>query len=326
MAKIPLLYLKVICILFLCFPMAATSCHGQSGQLDFLGDSHYSWYNFTDLVVPYYGLDSWVESRVTYWINDNKRWAPYGSVLASNMSYIPQANDSIPFFDWQRYVQFTVGGQFYPFFGEDYNPSFGLRLFLLGAYRLYYSDNRYSRPETDFVCYDLHLGGDYYYDNIFCDDGGWLCERQWLISVWANATLRQTNFNKKHFNNFLFSGNLKFGKRLRPYKNGLVFPYLATDISWIPLCGGQCNWFQNYIHFGTGVRLYPYIINRLKEPSSVVLRRLHIYVEGWHEGIWLQGQSPEVTHEWDLRYGVGFSTPGIFRKKNKERSYEQLYD
>ena len=289
--------------------------------LDFLGDSHYSLYNFTDAIIPYYAQDTWTEVKATIWINEERRVAPYFSFLASHMGYIPRPSEiqNIPPFFWQKFIQGTAGVQYYPFYGEDYNPSFGLRLFTLVAYRHYYARQSITVPYSHLVEYDIQAGGDYYYDNIFnTSEEGFVGKNKIVLSSWANATFRHTNFNRKSYNAFFITANIKAGRKLKLYKRSIFFPYLLVDGAWIPFCKKKSKWFENYIHFGSGIRFYPWTLNKLDKPSSGILRRMHFYFEYLRDGVWLNGYPPERTKRWDLRYGIGFSTPGIFRSKEKE--------
>ena len=320
---------NIIWLILLClFDSSLLSQEDSNLALDFLGDSHYSLYNFTDAVIPYYAQDSWIEAKATLWIDEDKRLAPYLSFITSHMGYIPGPEKSeyiMPFF-WQKYIQGFAGIQFYPFYGENYNPSFGFRLFAFGAYRHYYDKILTTVPYSDLVGYDIQIGGDYYYDNIFCgSNNGFLCRNKIILSVWSNATLRHTNFNRENFNNLLLTGNVKIGRKLSLYKRSMFFPYVLVDGIWIPFCSKDCNWYENYVHFGLGIRLYPRILNKSDKPACGFLRRFHIYIEGLDDGFWLKGQPPERTQKWDLRYGVGFSTPGIFRSEKNEKNYTPLF-
>ena len=276
-------------------------------RYDLLGDSHYSQYNFTDLVPDYQGVDSWLEFKLTYWLDPQEKLGIYTSTIASNSFYF-QTDTSTVFFDWQQYVQHGLGLQYYPFFQKNarrYNPLFGLRLFALGGLRWYYRGQNTESQISGYEAKDLHLGLDYYYDNIFSED-------RHVLIAWTNATFRATNFSHEQYNSFLWTGNAKAGLKVEPF-NKILLVYGLADWTYTPTCA--CRWWENYLRWGVGTRLYlkPYDVRR--RPTMELLRRIHIYAEYVQNGDWL-GDSPENhVNKWDLRFGVGFSTTGYFRNE-----------
>ena len=76
------------------------AAHGQIKQFDCIGDIKYSKYNFTDLKSPYNGFDGWSEFKGTYWLDKEKSFAAYVSLLPAYSS------DSL--FWWQNNIQ--IGG------------------------------------------------------------------------------------------------------------------------------------------------------------------------------------------------------------------------
>lgn len=293
-------------------------------QLDFIGDVRYSAYNFTDAVIPYCGVDVWSESKLTLWIDKGKKLAPYLSLMGSYMYFPLEENREIRnLFGWQRFVQGAAGIQYYPFYqdGDDYSPLFGIRLFGLAAIRGYEnqlnSNSAENVPYTNFVKYDFHLGADYYYDNIFDDS--------LLISLitWTNFAYRNTSFRIKAFDSFLWTGNVKAGIKPKLTKKSITIIYGVADFTVVPFCS-DCAWWANYIHVGGGVRFYPWALKNgdkgeLK-PNAAFLRRFHIYGEYLSAGKWLEKQPPERTEKYDIRFGIGFSSPGLLRKKQQEQN------
>lgn len=280
-------------------------------EIDIIGDVHYSLYNFTDAVIPYCGLDSWAETRFTYWLNDDQTLAPYASILGSWMLYIPQAEENIPRFNWQRYIQAGFGLQWFPFEGKGTR---GIRLFSLAAGRLY--SNKDESQYSDYVNYDLHIGSDYYYDNFFPDEK----EKKWYALIaWSNLSFRFTNFSLNDYQAVLWTGNIKFGWRKEAWGNSVLYPYAVLD--WTTTIPHRDRWWENYTHAGGGIRLYPFAYKKSgmgKKLNREGIRRIHFYGEYLYYGSWLHKQPPDRVKAWDLRFGIGVSTPGIIRSKDKE--------
>lgn len=292
-------------------------------QADIIGEAHHSRYNFTDAVIPYYGLDSWAELRITAWVEPSQKFAPYISIQGSYMAYLPSAPATIPAFFWQRYIQAGAGAQWYPFFDKNrstYSPAFGIRVFALAMGRKYLNKPKDRSPYSELAEYDMHAGADYYFDNLFLD------KNALTITAWSNAAFRLTNFNRKGYNRFLWTGNVKTGKKWHPYRRAIVYPYLLLD--WTAtFFSPHHNWWENYLHPGAGIRFYPlaYKSKRQsssvkKEPSIEMFRRLHLFTEYFWEGAWFRERPPARTQKYDLRFGIGFSTPGFNRSRNKEKS------
>ena len=297
-------YFIVLLLLGLLLPVFAQST--SAARMDVLGESHYSQYNFTDLVPKYRGVDSWVEFKLSYWLDKKEKLAVYTSTIGSNMAYLRKSNYSIPF-DWQRYVQHSLGVQYYPFFkkDKDYTPLFGIRLFALGGLRWYYEDTDSTNPYGGYETKDYQIGFDYYHDNIF-DEG------LFLLNVWTNATFRATNFSHEKYNAFLWTGNLKAGLKTYPLNNVVLF-YGLSDWTHVTAC--KCRWWENYLRGGIGTRIYLAPYTKDKKETKEFWRRLYIYGEYLHHIAWL-GNAPERdVRNWDFRVGLGFSTSGYFRSK-----------
>jgi hypothetical protein len=291
----------------------ANSQNDSLHHFDIIGDIHHSRYNFTDAIVPYYGVDGWTELKYAHWTDKNRRYAPYASMLGSWMFYMPQASGDIIRFDWQRYAQISAGIQWYPI--ED-DPLHAIRLFAFVAGRIYPSQDTEKTPYSDFVNYDFQAGADYYFDNLF----DMKRKRNWnAIAAWSNLTFRLTNFSRKDYQALLWTGNVKWGWRNRPSGQSLLFSYILLD--WTTTLPCPCSWWENYVHPGIGTRIYPLAFQKNSdEPNVGFFHRLHLYAEWLWEGFWLKGEPPERMKSWDLRFGFGFSTPGFFRDKDKRNN------
>lgn len=261
-------------------------------QFDLQGESHFSRYNFTNIKIPYNGIDSWGEFKIALWLNKGQSFAPYISVIPSFTSEGE--------FWWQKNAQFAVGLQWYPFPAENLYFR-GIRLYSLLAYRNYFSKPEGLNPED----IDLQLGVDYYYDNLF--SSGTL-----VSALWSNGGFRKTNFCFKDYNAFLWMGNIKIG--LKIYDNRRVLmSYLVFEWTYVPKY--EEHWRENFFRSGAGVRFYPWA-KKGKKFTEDFLHRFHVYVEFLHNAAWL-GDSPAAgnVEKSDFRIGLGFSTGGFFRDR-----------
>jgi hypothetical protein len=294
-------------------------------QWDIIGDSHHSHYNFTDAVFPYYGMDSWIENKFAYWLDEKRSIAPFASVLFSNMFYLPGTrNEEIMPFFWQDFMQGSLGMQWHFLVdGVEYSPKYGLRAYLLASYRWYYNKLEDELEFTSLENHDFQLGIDFYYDNLFIDcdtENAEGCRKNWILIAWANLALRNTNFNQKKYNTVLAALNVKLGKPLYLIKHTYIFPYITVDATATPLCK-ECKWRENFVHAGGGIRWYPFAYKKDGEKSAGFWRRFHVYGEFLWEGLWLKPLD-ELTDwrmkDYDMRFGFGFSTPGFNRSKKEE--------
>ncbi|MCB0616436.1 MAG: hypothetical protein KDC75_24120 [Phaeodactylibacter sp.] len=296
---------------------------GRRLDLDVIGDSRFSIYNFTDQVIPYYGLDSWIEAKLSIWGDrKEKSWGLYASGLGSHMV----ARDT---FRWQKFFQLSLGGQIYPYYWLDKGKGKvrffkGLRLFAIWGRRHYYQKEKdeEGNPFSAFEEEDIQAGGDFYFDNLFHDN------RINLI-IWSNATYRHTNFSHEGYRNVLWSGNIKVGLNVRKYlkKDGtqgkvwrkFILPYLTAEWAFAQSC--KCRWWENYLRGGLGVRLFPHTFKKYSsEPASFdLLRRFNVYIEGVGQITTLNIEDDVEVKKWDLRAGISFSTSGIFRSGNNKK-------
>ena len=305
---LPILFMGIF--LGLVYP----SGFAQDLQWDIIGDSHYSQYNFTNLTLPYQGIDSWVDSKITYWLDGNKKLGIYGSTLGSYMFYAFKPQNAQPF-DWQRYLQASVGIQVHPFFKDKPVGSEiflnGIRIFTQFSYRLYIlQSQRCSNPFNNCnINTNWQIGTDYYYDNIF---NGAPSSLGWVI--WSNASFHSTNFSTKDFNTLMWMGNIKGGLKLNPGMQTWLF-YVTTDWTYTEQC--PCRWWERYIRGGLGIRWYPAThtnTNGSSKPTKGFWRRFHIYAEGLYNLAWLTNHNiPSPVKRYDFRIGIGFSTPGFVR-------------
>lgn len=157
-------------------------------SVDAFGDYHHSRLNFTDLPKPYDALDGYTVVRVQGWFEASRRVGGYVNV-------IPVVATADEFF-LQRYVQFDVGLQAYPFHGALGPP----RLYAQRARRTYY-----DHPAGAWLLgWDTRAGVDYYYDNL-------LAEQRFKVFAYADATFHTTNFGLDSYDAVVVSGNVETG-------------------------------------------------------------------------------------------------------------------
>ena len=279
---------------FLAAPLGAQDNRSLSERLqfDFQGESHFSRYNFTDIKIPYNGIDGWTEFKIALWLNSRHSFAPY-------ISIIPSLTSESEFW-WQKNAQFAVGLQWYPFPAKNLYFR-GIRLYSIWAYRTYFSEPEgVDQQETD-----LQIGVDYYYDNLF--DSSTLAS-----TVWSNAGYRKTNFSFKDYCAFLWMGNIKIGLKTHGSRR-ILMGYVVCEWTYAPKY--EEHWRENFFRTGAGVRFYPWA-KKGKKFTKDFLHRFHLYVEFLHNTAWL-GDSPAAGNvkKSDFRIGLGFSTGGFFRDK-----------
>lgn len=279
-------------LILLILPTYAKSNYQQSEwiQLDLQGDSHFSRYNFTDIKIPYNGIDSWTELKLAYWMNNTKSFGPY-------LSIIPVFT-TISEFWWQKNAQIAGGLQLYPFPQKNrYLRS--VRFFALLAWRTYFDQPDDAKQEDK----DIQIGADYYYDNLFEN-------RKLIAIIWSNAGFRKTNFSLENYNTFLLMGNIKFGIKVQP-NSSLLLGYFFTEWTYVPKY--KERWWENFIRLGGGIRIYPKT-DKTNNLLSDILKRFHVYVEVVNNVAWL-GNQPYLKDmkRTDFRIGLGFSTGGFFK-------------
>lgn len=302
----------VLVVVHACIITAAFSQNSNTRNyltINAIGDSHYSHLNFTDLKAPYQGIDSWLLLKTSFWLDKNERVGPYVGLLGSHM-FFTDASDSIAPFYWQRFIQTHLGLEFYPFYDKydnGYKPWHGLRLFALAGLRHYFSKASVDNPFTDYGSWDVQIGFDYYYDNLFQ-------KTAWTLMAWTNGSYRMTNFSHEGLREFLWTGNVKLGLKKR-FGTSILLPYVVADWSYAQAC--PCRFWENYIRPGLGLKLFPkaFRYHNQNDPARQALRRLNVYVEVFYNLSWL-GEVPENDIQlYDWRIGISYATSGIFRNE-----------
>lgn len=282
--------LLLLSLCFCSFSIAAENPSLNQLQLDVQGDVHYSRYNFTDIKIPYDGIDAWAEIKGTYWIDGHKTIAPYISIIPS------WANNGD--FWWQDNIQLGVGVQWYPFTvvndSKEKVPHLlnGLRLYGMYLWRDYYDKPGNEKPRLN----DVQAGADIYYDNIFS-------EEPVTAALWSTVGFRRTNFSMDNYNALLWSGNAKVGKSFG--EDMRLFPYAFADWTYVPKYDER--WWENFLRIGGGIRLYP-LTSQSGGLYYNLLRRLNVYAEVVHNVAWLGASPPDTVKEMDYRFGFSFST------------------
>lgn len=274
------------------------------------GDSRYAETNFTDLLAPYRGIDSWGEIRTELWLEKRKVFAPYLSVIGSHV-HLRSDSGNQALFPWQNYFQTAIGLQVYParILGPGKVPAIlhGLRLYGWTGKRYYRRD-----PDQAFMDRDHRVGVDYYFDNLF--------DRQAMINgiLWTDASWRYSNFAHEAYNVFFSSGNLKLGHALRGRSRGQRRLFAYGFLDWAYAAGCACRWWENAVKPGIGISAYP-IKNLFVDGSarstksqpprgSRDVNRISFYVE-WIPAVWWLGdQPPAEVARYDFRAGISFST------------------
>lgn len=281
-------------IFIICTPLTArdNSTSRERIQFDLQGESHFSHFNFTDIKIPYNGIDFWSELKLALWLNKEKSFAAY-------ISIIPSLTSESEFW-WQKNAQFVLGFQWYPF--PIKNLLFrGIRLYAQVAYRKYFSE-----PENAVLQdTDLQMGIDYYYDNLFN-------RAIFAAALWSNGGYRKTNFSLKDYSAFLWMGNVKIGLKAGCSQRVLM-GYLVLEWTYAPQY--EVRWWENFFRSGLGLSFYP-MVNKGEGYVKQFLNRFHIYVEFLHNVAWF-GDGPALgnVEKSDYRIGIGFSTGGYFRDR-----------
>lgn len=263
-------------------------------QFDMQGEGHYSRFNFTDIKIPYDGMDAYAELKTTYWLDEKHTFSPYLDLLASTTS-----RDE---FFWQRYAQAGAGLQYYPFYDPkgEYTLVSPVRLFGLSATRGFYD----KRGQT--IDHDVQAGMDYYYDNLFD-------QRLFTFMPYMNVTYRETNFSLDDYRALFVNGNFKVGPKFT-LGDSILLVYAVTDWAYVPQ--HLDRWWENYFRAGGGIHWYPVAWKKSKNPFiHELLRRFYVYGEVLDNVAWL-GSSPSAgagVRSMDYRVGLGFSTGGFYR-------------
>ena len=124
------------CILAALAGSLARGAENEIFQLDLQGRSMYSKYNFTDVIHPYEGVDSYLVVKGALWFETNRIAGPY-------LELIPVHATPDEFW-WQRNVQANLGLQVYPFATATNRFLGAVRLYGLAAFRIYYDE-----PESE---------------------------------------------------------------------------------------------------------------------------------------------------------------------------------
>lgn len=284
----------------------APLAHGQIQvpRVAYQGDSRFAQTNFTDLAIPYRGIDSWVEARTDIWLEKNHVVAPYVSLIGSNMFYLPRA-DSVPMFFWQNYFQVAAGIEFYPanlIWAPQARPPLlrGIRLYAWAGGRGYYT----AGEEAALQRTDLRIGVDYYYDNLFSD--------AWLKgSLWADASWRKSNFSHPDYRVFFASGNAKLGHAFLSGDDSDRQLFLYAFGDWVYASGCPCRWYENNLKPGVGISFYPIRNAGPAEAKKSAVRRVNLYLEWIPRTIWLGHAPPDIVARYDVRLGISFSTSNL---------------
>jgi hypothetical protein len=257
-------------------------------QVDLFGSGHFSRFNFTNLRSPYDGVDAWTVLRVSHWWDHGRRLGIVGEVN-------PVFASAREFF-FQRYVQFNGGMQCYPVTAAALRP---LRVFGLVSRRAYYD----GPPDADLENTDLHVGVDYYYDNLFAP-------AQWKSFAYTTAGYRTTAFGLAHYDAVLWSGSVKTGRAMTSHAQSIVIPYAVVD--WTYAGAHRDRFWENFLRAGGGVRWYPK--KQYAGRFAGDLRgRLHLFGEVVRNVVWLGDRPSGEVSQYDVRVGAGFSTGGIYR-------------
>lgn len=283
-------YIKYLIILFLFLFFSLSIIVAKDFQLDCIGDIKYSKYNFTDLRIPYNGLDGWCEIKAAIWIDDKNSISPYISIIPVYTS------DDI--FWWQRNIQLSVGLQWYPF-PIQYKKLRSIRVFLLYGYRSFYDKPKDESPEYQ----DTQIGGDYYFDNLFNNS-------IFTYSVWSNISYRKTNFSLDDYKSPLWMGNIKIGPKFI-VKNTINNPFLITD--WTYVFNYPDRFWENFIRLGLGYQIFPFNSESTILPK-ILAKRLRFYIEYYYNVAWFGEKPQNKIKNYDIRFGMSFSTGGYYKE------------
>jgi hypothetical protein len=258
-------------------------------QIDIQGACDYSEYNYTDVKKPYKDVDSWIEIKTAFWLNENKTFSPYCSIVPSYTTD--------PDFWWSDYAEVSLGLQWYPLQLNKYLKS--IRLYATTGKRYYYN---VPEDESEPVDDDKVIGIDYYYDNLFNDFPV-------ASIIYLNTSYHTTNYSINNYEACMLEEDIKIGPKIK-LGSSLVIPYGVVKSTYVNEHASR--WWENYVRAGGGVRWYP----KIDEEGTFLkdlMKRFHIYAEVLDNTNWLQDQAPSSVEQTDFRFGLGFSTKGFYR-------------
>ena len=298
-------------------------------QFDMQGDLKHSQNNFTDLTDSYNSEDGWVELKISLWLDDKKTFSPFLSLVPTFTTYTGRN------FWWQNNNQINTGIQWYPFHGETKNPFLrSMRFFAQYSSRDYYDspNSATANPgdllpeELEIIAklgqqpkqYDVQVGFDYYYDDIFSGNPV-------AFSIWSSLAWYKTNFTivnplgnrSKEYNAIISKGDVKYGM-VKKWKDGIVYPYVTSQWTYSP--SHEELFFENYLRMGVGVRYYPWVHASQKAGSSFeegIMKRFNFFGEYLYNAFWLGDRPGGNVKDADVRFGFSFSTSGFFRDNNQ---------
>ncbi|MEO1416286.1 MAG: hypothetical protein AAFW00_13455 [Bacteroidota bacterium] len=287
------------------------------------GSSSARKHNFTDRVAPYNGWDSWVEVRANYWTEPKRIFSPYVNLTISWMSFVGRESSlstrQEKRFDWQRYIQLGVGGQFYParlkWMEDQKSPEWinGLRIYSWRGWRHYFrSPSVQTTVQTSYQNKEWKLGVDYYFDNFFKQKYLKDQSRGWAWSLWTDFSFRNTNFSHQNYNAMMTNGNFKTGYWLDSKKTDRsLFIYLVED--WSLAMGCPCRWWENQLRHGVGFAYFPLKRSKVKNPTcrNYGIRRIRFFFEWFYWASWNDEYVPPMVSRNDIVFGISFSTSGL---------------
>ena len=304
-------------------------------QFDFQGNIIHSQYNFTDLVEKYNDVDGWMEFKVAYWLDEKKTISPF-------LSFVPNfTTHTSDVFWWQNYNQLNTGLQWYPF-PESKKYPFLKSIRVLAQYSskdLYDKKGSYKIQPTDNPeailmsqtlnqnpkSYDVQVGIDYYYDNIFSGN-------PMALSIWSSLAWYKTNFTtlnlyesssgNKDYSAIIFKGDIKYGF-VKRWREGILFPYLVASWAYSPRYSNKERFSDNHLRTGIGMRYYP-VVHKAEEESVMLwknlMKRFYIFGEFLYNAAWLGDEPMGKVNDIDYRFGLGYSTTGFYRDKGNTKT------
>ncbi|OED38762.1 hypothetical protein AB834_00610 [PVC group bacterium (ex Bugula neritina AB1)] len=282
-------------------------------QFDILGQLTHTKFNYTDLTPRYSREDSWIEFKTTFWLDKERTFAPYVSIIPSRTSH------TSGLFWWQNYNEVNTGIQWYPLYKLTESPCKYIRFFA------YYSNREYySKPPSDTMPKgdDFRVGFDYYFDNIFGYKSTAMVFRNkvfWAKTNFVTLPKNQPSDDKpEDFNSFIWEGDFKYGP-IKRMKNSIVYPYFTTYWVYSP---DHARVYDNYIRVGGGLQFYPWGNSKISDSVHPLkknfAKHFYLYSEAIYNAKWLGDEPSDAVNDTDIRFGIGMSTSGFFRQRSDQ--------
>lgn len=271
---------------------------------DVIGQTVYRELNYKS-TGKYQDVDGWILFKSSYWLDENKTFGCFISVIPSFSSHI---HDS-----FQNNLEGRLGLQLYiaslPILKEVlqekriYKTLRSLRLFVDYGSKDYLD----SEDEERLSSKNRRIGIDYYNDNLETEDSFYHSIYAILLSQTTGYTIENPNEEEKILqteNATSVAGDFDWGLKIPCQKMNLI-PYVTTQFQYG--IEGDERWWGNFLRLGVGIKVFPFY-------QSKKMNRFSFFCEYVNQVAVFQGKESMETEDHDIRIGIEFSTTGFFRK------------